>query len=135
MSNSTYAYFTVVGSGDHNRITEILGVEPSSAFTEGTPIPGRFTKYGSTKWRIDSAINRDCLLHECLEEHVENVVGQVERIKDKLNLLDPDYEKYIQCVAYYEGSNLGLWLSSDILKRIAALSIGIEFDLYSLPDE
>jgi hypothetical protein len=135
MSNSTYAYYTVVGSGDHNRITETLGVEPSSAFTEGTPIPGRSGKYGATKWRIDSAINRDCPLHECLEEHVENVVSQVERIKDKLNLLSPDYEKYIQCVAYYEGCNLGLWLSSDLLKRIAALSIGLEFDLYSLPDE
>ena len=135
MENETYAYFAIVGSGDHKRISETIGIQPTSAFTEGSPIPGRPVKYSATKWRIDSTIERNYPLHDCLEDHVENVVSQVEKIKNKLDLLGPEYEKYIQCVAYYEGSNLGFWLSSKILQRIAALNIGIEFDLYSLSDE
>jgi hypothetical protein len=135
MKNETYAYFAIVGTGDHNRITKILEVEPTAAFTQGTKIPGRDTFYGATRWKLESRIDRNRPLQECLEEHVEDVVSMIEKFKDKLPLLKPDYDTIIQCVAYYNGSNLGCNLPSELIQRIADLGLGIDFDLYSHPDD
>ena len=134
MKEETFAYFAVVGEGDHNRITEIIGVNPTEAFTGGAMIPGRNVSYGSTSWILESTLDRNRPLHDCLEEHIENVISKAETFKDKLEQLRPDYDLFIQCVARYLGWNLGFNLSSGLLRRVANLGLFIDFDLYSLSE-
>lgn len=87
------------------------------------------------KWMLNSRLDRIGALHDTLELHISDVLTQVEKVRDKLELIGEGYKKYIQCVGYYYGANLGCGLSAELIERAAELGLGIEFDLYSLTDE
>lgn len=131
--DETYAYFAVVGLGKSSVVTEILGVKPTKEFSEGDPNQFKQMRpYKSMKWRLISRLEKEGAIHDSLESHVADVLTQVEGFKDKLSLLGDTYEAYIQCVSYHNGANLGFGLSRSVVKRIAKLGIGIDFDLYSM---
>lgn len=45
------------------------------------------------------------------------------------------YSAGINCVGYFYGANPGLHLSADLLGRIAALRLAVDFDLYNYGEE
>lgn len=132
--DETYAYFTIDGSGDSSVVTDIIGVIATREYSEGAPRE-RIGNYQTMKWMLYSRLDKDGALHDTLEQHVEDVLTQVEEFKDNLALLGEEYDKYIQCVAYYHGANLGCGLSKSLVERAAALGLSFEFDLYTLSDE
>ncbi len=132
--DETYAYFTIDGLGKSAVVTELLGLMPDDEFSEGDPRK-RVGIHKTMKWMLYSRLPKEGSLHETMEQHVIDVLSRVEEFKEKLVLLSDEYKPYIQCVAYYHGAQLGFGLSKNTLERASALGLGIDFDIYSLPDE
>lgn len=66
-----------------------------------------------------------------LQAYLESLVCLLEPVAAAVRELASEYSAGINCVGYYYGSNPGLHLSSDLLVRIAALHVPVDFELYN----
>ncbi|NYZ69659.1 DUF4279 domain-containing protein [Endozoicomonas sp. SM1973] len=95
MTNREFAYLRITGSGSHCKVTEVLGREPSEAWSEGDPRP-RKGNYQFMCWRLNSGYDD----REPLETHIEELLYMCNAMGDKIRSLSPDYKVYITCVGY-----------------------------------
>src|SRR4030095_1487216 len=117
LTTREYAYFSVTGQGDHGKITERLGIEPSQAWSEGDPRP-RGGTYPFARWRLDSDLSDT----EPLEKHISALLVRLETCPAAVRSLAPDYSGTIQCVGYYPASGHGVHIDHRWVRAAAHIS-------------
>ncbi len=126
--SDVYAYFWVEGyAGSHDEISVRLKLNPTA-----TRNIGDVGRYGSPAkcngCEFWSPLPRGGGL---LQEYLEALVGLLEPVAPCVREIAFEYSAGINCVGYYYGVNPGLHLSSDLLMRVAALHVSVDFDLYN----
>ena len=83
-------------------------------------------------WEFHSPLQRG---EHLIQESLEALLPVLEsRFEDILNL-SSRYRVGINCVGYYYGSNPGLHLAAELIQRISALQLSVDFDLYNYVEE
>jgi hypothetical protein len=132
--DETHLYLSVGGFGpDPSVVTEALGTEPSRAWATGDPMgnaPGRVWRHAA--WKLYSPL----ALTEPLDAHVRALLPLLEERRARLQEAMRRFDVILQCAAYYRSScNIGFALAPELLGRLAALGLEIDFDLYFLGED
>jgi hypothetical protein len=127
---NTYAYFWVSDFDcNPDEITKLLNIEPSAITIKGELINsqnGR-TRIRST-WEFRSRLPNT---EPFQDAHIENLLSALTDKAEAIEKLQSNFSTGISCVGYYDNTNSGFHLSSDLIKRCAALNLSIDFDLYN----
>ena len=128
----TYAYFWVADFDvPHDAITAAVGLSPSRAWNKGEPAPsGRPAK--SSRWELHSVLPRDEIF---VDKHIEALVPVLEPRARAIIDLGTRYECGISCVGKFYDANPGFHLSADLIARLAALKLPVDFDLYCYSED
>jgi hypothetical protein len=131
MPFDTCAYFFVREfDGDAGKISDLLQLVPTKAWQKDElGIAGRPRAFSN--WELHSPLPRTevfqdshlLALLEILEERRERVIQAVSKFKCGL-----------QGVGYYTNEHPGFHMSSQLVSRIAALGLSVDFDLYCYCD-
>ena len=130
LTDREYAYFRVTGSGQHEIITEILGIQPSNAWSEGdenvrTGKPREFMS-----WVMNSGLDDT----EPMEKHISSLLAFLGTKKSALHKLLAEYNLVIQCVGYYTPSGHGTHLDRETVREAAQLGLCFDMDYYYVDD-
>lgn len=133
LTTREYAYLSITGPGSHEKITEILGLDPSQAWNPGdrSDQTGRLQKY--MRWRRDSGFDD----REPLERHIESLLTLLAAKEEQLRQLWLEYDLTLQCVGYYPPSGHGAHLSRELVRQAARLGLALDLDFCSgqlIPD-
>ena len=130
-TRDTYAYFFVRDFDcDTTDITRLLGFNPTESHNKNAPLPsGRPLK--SASWKRVSDLPRDTVF---VSEHVEALLPLLENHRDSIANAAAKYCAGLQCVGYYTAAHPGFHMDSDLIRRVAALNLSIDFDLYCYCD-
>ena len=113
------------------RVTELLGMEPTAAWTKGDAVPGLpRTRRLHSAWRIESPLPRTATFEDQLQALLDILETRAGQVRAAAEL----YGAQITCAAYFDGVNTGFGLSAGDVARIAALGVSMDFDLYRLPE-
>lgn len=131
MPFDTYAYFYVREfDGPAETISNLLEIVPTSTWLKNELSPrGRPRKFSN--WEIHSPLPRSevfqdrhlVALVEILESKREGVIQAISKFKCGL-----------QCVGYYTNENPGFHMDAELIFRIAAFGLPVDFDLYCTCD-
>ena len=130
-TRDTYAYFFVRDFDcDSSDITQLLGFAPTESHNKNAPLPsGRQRK--SASWKRVSPLPRDTVF---VSEHLESLLPLLEKHGATIMAAASKYCVGLQCVGYHTNANPGFHMDSDLIRRVAALGLSIDFDLYCYCD-
>lgn len=123
-------YFYVSGfDGDASEISGKLELEPTQTWHKGDAwLPVKTRSFSN--WEIHSSLDRSEIF---LDAHIKAVLDIIEpRRAQILELQSQGCDIGINCVGYYYGTHPGFGLSAELLSRLAAFSMDVDFDLYCL---
>jgi hypothetical protein len=124
-----HVYFAVFGFGDDPAVvTGAMGVEPTKAWAKGEPTGIRKGTQTHSRWTLQSTLP----LGEPIKAHFENLLPQLESRREAVAEVRTRFEARLEVAAYWREVNPGFCLSASIVKRIAALGLEVDFDLYCL---
>ncbi|QTD46599.1 DUF4279 domain-containing protein [Ottowia testudinis] len=126
-----YAYLLIVGPGKHERITEILGIQPSDACNadETNWKTGRPCKRMFWKWKSGLDDTRP------MQEHIEAILRWFHLKGDAVRELWVDYDLILECVGHYPASTgPGIYFNREIIRQVAQLGLAIDCDFYFVED-
>ena len=128
--NKIHVFFGVFGFGqDPQVVTDILQIEPSKAWVKGERMPGG--KRGArthSRWVLESPLERSA----GVEEQLSALLPLLEARATEVAEVSRRFEAGLMCACYFRETNPGIHLDSALLRRIAALGLGFDFDLYCL---
>ena len=130
LTNREYAYFSVVGPGSHDSVTDKIGFSPSEAWSAGDINPRNGKPRQSMFWQLKSGLDDTA----ALEQHIESLLLTLGTKAQALRDLWVDYDLTIQCVGYYPGSGHGSHLNREVVRRAAQLGIAFDLDFYYVAD-
>jgi len=131
--SKTYAYFFVAGfENSPEDISQKLNLQPTKTWRKGDEwLPLKTRTFDN--WEIHSTASQEEIF---LDIHIKSVLEIIEpKRKQILELQNLGYEMGINCVGYFYDEHPGFGLSSELITRIASLSLDIDFDLYCLCKE
>jgi hypothetical protein len=120
---------------DPSKITLLLGIEPDIEYKKGDSKTKKhkgkiiqYDNYDSGLWCIKSRLDKHCPL----QEHLANIIDHIESKKEMLRKLQNEgFEMDFYCGYFFTvGSQSGIVINKDLLKRIADLGINVGIDLY-----
>lgn len=122
-----YAYFRVAADSlPLMEITDVLSLQPTESWRKGDP--GAYNpSRPDSGWCYYSPLPRSNLR---IEEHVEALLPLLESKSSAVNELGSRFKTYLVCVGHFSESSPSFFLSSSVVKRIAALGLSIDCDLY-----
>jgi len=125
--NEFEAYFIVSGDFDPAEITGAMGLEPSDQCRKGD----RFGKEQQverkfSRWRLRSRLPRASFL----EEHVTDVLEQLEPVKHRVAALSSLLEPRIHGVAFFNDSASGFFFTPETISALAELKLAFDVALY-----
>ena len=131
--------FRIISDGlEPSEITSLLGIEPDKAHRKGDPNTsitkkGKVMHYAPFRfgvWRIESKLDKYCKL----QDHLTNVIERLEPKKDILAKLKVDgFEMDFSCgYLFSEEDQPSIFLSNEMLKRMAGLGVDLGISLYPL---
>jgi hypothetical protein len=125
-----HVYFAVLGFGDDPAIiTRAMGIEPTKAWIKGEAIANsRQGKQTHSRWVLQSTRP----LAEPIEAHFENLLPRLESRRDAVAEVRTRFEARLSVAAYWHGANPGFRLTADVVQRVAALGLEVDFDVYCL---
>jgi hypothetical protein len=119
----------VHGEGlDPDRVSALLGCEPTSAARQGDPFP----KKGRWLLKIDS---RDCDENEDVEDGIKMLLGRLPSDLAVWIELTNTYAVSVFCGLFLESANRGFGISAEVSKLLSDRNIEIGFDLYFEPSD
>jgi hypothetical protein len=130
LTNREYAYFSVVGPGDHRVITEKVGFSPSEAWSAGDINPRNGKPRQFMFWQLNSGLDDT----SSLDQHIESLLLTLGTKAQALRDLWVDYDLTIQCVGYYPGSGHGAHINREVVRRAAQLGLAFDLDFYYVAD-
>jgi len=114
-------------------ITQALGVEPDESWSKGDPIlpdapPERMRTHEFGRWALDVP----CSPYDNFEEQLDKLITRLEALSPILKEYIVAFDGGIR-VGYSSGEvSIGFYLSSQIIQRMAALGLSIDFDIYPI---
>jgi hypothetical protein len=130
-ANKCYAYFHVAGSFDPAQITERVGINPTESSLEGSVIERTQMVRKCSRWELRSRLETTATL----EEHVVDVLTQLDKNKDGFKALSAELGGVMELVGYFHAYYPGLTFESDVIARLAEYSLSMDCDLYYLSEE
>ena len=126
--NRQYAYFTITDSFDPEDITRRIGVQPTESWRKGDLHPKTRHERKFSRWSLRSRLNDEAYL----EEHVRDVLAQLEQNVSAFQQLAQEFGGHINLVAYYHEQFTGLTLDSALIEALAKYRLGVDCDFYYL---
>jgi hypothetical protein len=129
----TYAYFYVIGfDDDPTTISQRLGLKPNETWLKSEDwLPNKPREFNN--WQVHSSLEQSEIF---LDAHIKSVLDIIEpKRAEILKLRDEGCDIGINCVGYYYDEHPGFHLSAEIIARLAAFSMEVDFDLYCLGKE
>jgi hypothetical protein len=130
--SDVYTYFWVEGFPDQcETITAQMRLTPSEVRRAGEALP--FGKIAETNlWKFHSPLPRG---EHLIQESLEALLSVLEERSEVVGPFASRHSAGINCVGYFYGSNPGLSLSANLVERLAALRLAVDFDLYNYAEE
>jgi len=128
-----HVYLGVFEFGDDPQVvTDLLGIAPTKAWAAGTLMPGKAGERGGRwpheRWELVSPAGREA----SVEDQLLALLPLLEARADALAEASRRFEVGLACAAYFHEVNPGFRLDAALLRRIAALGLDFDFDLYCL---
>jgi Domain of unknown function (DUF4279) len=112
-------------------VSAIIGLGPTNFRVKGERVERSAILRKQSKWSIDSGLPE----HADLAEHLESLLAILEEHKTGVREVALTAEVGIQCAAYWHTSQPGFHLSRELLSRVAALGLSLDFDMYCMGEE
>jgi hypothetical protein len=126
--SDVYAYFWAEGfPGTSAQVTALMGIEPSETRAAGD-LSGSGRVVQSNQWVLRSPLVRG---DHPIQDYLEALLPLLESRSSAVRRLAEGCSIGINCVGYYYGANPGLHLSAQLIGRLAALGVAVDFDLYN----
>ena len=126
-TRDTYAYFFVRDFDcDVKEVTQILGFEPTESHNKNERLASGRTRNASS-WKRVSDLPRDTVF---LSDHLESLLPILEAHRTEVITAASTFDVGLQCVGHFTNVHPGFPLSAEIIRRIAALNLSVDFDLY-----
>ncbi|NHC08724.1 DUF4279 domain-containing protein [Pseudomonas stutzeri] len=127
MPFDTYAYFYVRDfEGKAEQVTDLLKLTPTRTWMKGELGPANRPRKFSN-WELQSSLPRtEAFQDRHLVTLLEALEGRREQILEAVS----KYKCGLQGVGYYTNENPGFHMDSQLISRIAALGLSVDFDLY-----
>lgn len=131
-SAKNHVSFVVTDFGDSpSAVTALMGIEATSAWRKGDSMPNNQQgKRTHDRWQITSTLPPS----ESIDRHLANLLTQLEARPAAVKATLARFEGGISIASYFYESNPGFNLPADLLARISALAISLDFDLYCLEE-
>ena len=124
-----HVYLMIEPLGSSQDVTDTLGLQPTKAWNAGDKKPPPSpAHYSSSKWLLESGAARD----SSLEEHAAALLSVLEPIAEKVLSISSKSRACVFFASYCKDIHPGYIFSSAIVARIAALGLGMEFDIYPM---
>lgn len=126
--SDVYAYFWVQKYDcSSEEISSMMQISPTEVRERGDVSQNGKVRNHSL-WQLDSPLARG---DNFLQDYLSQLLDILEIRESAIKTLVQKYEAGINCVGYYYGSNPGLHLSAELIKRVAQLDLSVDFDLYN----
>jgi hypothetical protein len=122
-----YAYFHVRGSFDPDDVTRRVGVTPTKIAQEGEAIRSTNKGRPCSQWALHSRLKHTAPL----EEHVQDVLDQLDVNKAVFEQLSRELDGTLQLVGYFAEREPGVHFEREILERVARYALSIDCDFYN----
>ncbi len=126
--NEQYAYFSVVGDFDPDEISKRVGISPSFSWKRGEVNVQTQLERKSNRWSLYSRLDKT----EPLENHVRDVLEQLEANLPEFQKLTSDFEGTLQLVGYFYTTYPGFSLDRGAVRAAAVLGLELDCDFYYL---
>jgi len=129
----TRLYFAVGDFGDDpETVTQLLGVQPTRVWRRGQPRPGSSgPPVRHELWALDSSVDPS----ESFEAHLAELLALLERAPNGVREVAQRFGAVFQCYSHFESPNPGFAIPPELVRRVAALGVGFDFDLYVLYED
>ncbi|MCA8955615.1 MAG: DUF4279 domain-containing protein [Planctomycetes bacterium] len=133
MTTETHVFFLVLEFGDDvAAVTAALGVEPSEAWLRGDRIaPHPSARQTHSRWQLDSGLPP----HGCFEDQLNALLDRLEQRTEGVRHVASRFDAGVRAAIYTSEVNPEWCVSPRAVRRLAALGLGIEFDVYRLPGD
>ena len=131
VENKMYAYFSLYGfECEPRKITERAGLTPTEFWRKGD-IDEYRRKRKNSCWKLYSRLDQ----REDLENHIEDVLLQIDANAEEFKSLSGEYNGLLQLVGYFYQYYPGLSLESRIVEKLGFYKLGFDCDFYYLYSE
>src|SRR5512135_1827777 len=124
--NEQYAYFTVTGEFKPEEITSRLDVSPTDSWQKGDLHPRTGLERKFSRWCLNSRLPRS----ESLEDHVADVLVQLDKNPDGFMSVSKEFGGRMQLVGYFHEAYPGLFFEANIIAGLARYGLSADFDFY-----
>ena len=127
MPFDTYAYFFVREfEGDAEQVSELLQISPTLTWQKNEPhAPGRLRAFSN--WELHSPLPRTEAFQD---SHLLALLDILEGKREHVLQAISKFRCGLQGVGYYTNENPGFHISGQLISRIAAFGLSVDFDLY-----
>lgn len=134
MEDKTHVTFSASNyAAEASVISKLMQCDPTSILVVGQPKPNVPTMLSrANMWILNSPLPRTAHVEEHLEALLPLLETRAEAIEELVKVHQADIG--INCSIYYRDFTPGIHLSQSLLKRIAALGLYLDLDLYFLGD-
>lgn len=127
--NEAYAYFCIEGFPfDPEELTKRLGIQPTKIWRKGDIHPKTRYEVQLNRWMLYSRLGKE----KWLEDHVSDVLLQLDACSEALTPLTLECEAKLQLVGYFHQSYPGFQLDRGTTKKIGAYNLILDCDFYYL---
>ena len=127
--NEVYAYFCIDDFPcDPDEITKRMGLVPTKFWRKGDIHPKSRLEKKCNRWMLYSRISRS----EDLENHVKDILNQLDSHRDAILSICAEYEVYLQHVGYFHQFYPGFHLDRGDTIRIGEYRLSLDCDFYYL---
>jgi hypothetical protein len=133
MEHDAHIYFAVFEFGqDASVVTRLAGFEPTESWIVGQPMRKRpDVAHRHSRWTFKSSLP----LGAPVEEHLVALLSALEPHAAGIRAVKARFPVEICCAVYFRTFTPGFHLPQQLLARVAALGLDIDFDLYFLGED
>jgi hypothetical protein len=129
----THVFLAVLEFGDDlDAVTSTMGVDPTAAWLRGDPLPNHPTaKRTHSRWLLHSGLPTSAVF----EVHLDALLDRLERLACPVREVASRFKAVVWAAVYTPDSNPVVTISAAGARRLGVLGLGVDFDIYSLPEE
>jgi hypothetical protein len=130
-STETHVFLGVFDFGDDlHAVTAIMEVEPTVGWLRGDQSESHpAARRTHSRWALHSRLPASA----CFEDHLHALLDQLEERPDRVRRVASEFRAVVWAAIYTTDQNPKMAVSPSAAGRLAALGLGIDFDLYHLP--
>ena len=109
-------------------MTKKIGLEPTTSWKKGDLHPKTRLERKLNRWMLYTRLSKN----EDLENHIKDVLGQLDSRKDTVVSVCAEFNAYIQLVGYFYLYYPGFHLDREDTARLGAYRLSLDCDFYYL---